>query len=1056
MEKVPLKTVLRNFLDHYQKLEKSFSDKKIAIAEIKKNGRETPPPLSLYDQEYIKLKELTEFLKNDPNYPMHEGQSDVNRKKNRYKDILPYDQSRVILSEYPGVPGSDYINANYVRGSSGNQRAYIASQGPLPNTLVDFWRMIWETDILVIVMACNEREAGKYKCEPYWPIHSEEKQQYGNITVEHVKWRQVCPDFLVRTFRVIADNEERTICQFHYTTWPDHGVPISVHPILELVRLMRDVQSSESRPILVHCSAGCGRTGTICSIDYVWALLRTGKLREDFSLYDIIRDMRRQRTSMVQTVEQYILCYKAVATLFEQHLKLIDTHTYQNIDVDGIPIGYRQEEEGGRSSSLIVASSSSPTSLSTSSSSQEGIQSSSLEIMNQSNEDVNNITTEETSPKIMFDRIQFDSKPKIQRSQSFLENATTSSTIKDSDEVRHEKVIGRATVIRRPSIAQLRAIFDNPSNEENVQQSATSNQQSRLQRSQSIKEDIRNLNFNIQLEINQSKAQNRKSKSYTLSAAKLSVYKKHYSIGNLAFDGHQTDYNEGGSEQKSSPTMIVDDCAIAAQRITNIKNAYLECANNRIKSASNRRTISSMDHIRPSAMINQQSSNEDDSRATSTYGQRLMDESGIPNAPPKPPRTYQHIMDDSCIVRTTEGRLIVTVAQPRQSNSSDSGGFIPIGLNSQTPQYGYSNSNANNSIYEPLSNRKFHLSSPNLMATEQQMAANRHHFVEQSKNAKINVQSQGSYRDSDISTNTIYSNAISSKSFSSRPTPMAEQYSPFVNHNGQYPIDVFGNQHFQYHQAKPFILQQNFFEPIYGSTRPPYLPPRPSNLIASQTTVNCQGLIQQQPPPPRPRSISHGNFKQPNSNANYDNIYSNREICFKLPPSSTSSLVQNTNANQFAPIRIQPKENVYAEIGTLSALNLNHQSRQPPKKEGDAQTQNKVQPEANSSAKNSIPFSSKIRSVFNLFRLRSSSKQSSENSNSMITSTVTNTTNVTDLKQCNLIGSIPSSTSQNLNGSKLSSINAGEGQAINPGNGQPMSRPPHSHRFQVPTQWTQV
>lgn len=87
------------------------------------------------------------------------------------------------LSEYPGVPGSDYINANYVRGSSGNQRAYIASQGPLPNTLVDFWRMIWETDVLVIVMACNEREAGKYKCEPYWPqTPQDEKQQYGNMT----------------------------------------------------------------------------------------------------------------------------------------------------------------------------------------------------------------------------------------------------------------------------------------------------------------------------------------------------------------------------------------------------------------------------------------------------------------------------------------------------------------------------------------------------------------------------------------------------------------------------------------------------------------------------------------------------------------------------------------------------------------------------------------------------------------------------------------------------------------------------------------------------------
>jgi len=99
-------------------------------------------------------------------------------------------------------------------------------------------------------------------------------------TATLIKWRQVCPDFLVRTFKVKSDSEERIVCQFHYTTWPDHGVPSSVQPILELVRLMRDVQASEARPILVHCSAGCGRTGTICSIDYVWALLRTGKLKK--------------------------------------------------------------------------------------------------------------------------------------------------------------------------------------------------------------------------------------------------------------------------------------------------------------------------------------------------------------------------------------------------------------------------------------------------------------------------------------------------------------------------------------------------------------------------------------------------------------------------------------------------------------------------------------------------------------------------------------------------------------------------------------------------------
>ncbi len=107
------------------------------------------------------------------------------------------------------------------------------------------------------------------------------------ITVELVKWRQVCPDFLVRTLKVTADSTERTVCQFHYQTWPDHGVPTSVHPILELVRLMRDVQTSEARPILIHCSAGGGRTGTICSIDYVWALLRTGKLREGIESLNI-------------------------------------------------------------------------------------------------------------------------------------------------------------------------------------------------------------------------------------------------------------------------------------------------------------------------------------------------------------------------------------------------------------------------------------------------------------------------------------------------------------------------------------------------------------------------------------------------------------------------------------------------------------------------------------------------------------------------------------------------------------------------------------------------
>ena len=177
-------------------------------------------------------------------------------------------------------------------------------------------------------------------------------------SVKLVKWRNVCPDFLVRTLEIRQDAVVRTVIQFHYGSWPDHGVPAAVTPILELVRLMRDVQATETRAILVHCSAGCGRTGTICSIDYVWQLLRAGKLDADFSLYTIIYEMRKQRIAMVQTLEQYMLCYKAVAALFEQQLKIIDAHTYENLDEDGEPLFLRSlsVQSNSSSSDLLVNS----------------------------------------------------------------------------------------------------------------------------------------------------------------------------------------------------------------------------------------------------------------------------------------------------------------------------------------------------------------------------------------------------------------------------------------------------------------------------------------------------------------------------------------------------------------------------------------------------------------------------------------------------------------------------------------------------------------------------
>ncbi|XP_042871197.1 uncharacterized protein LOC122252668 isoform X2 [Penaeus japonicus] len=328
--KLPLRTILQNFINHVDTLEAKRTE-----------GDDQ------YEQEFQDLKLLTESLKGRPEYCCLEGEKDVNRRKNRYKDILPYDYTRVVVSSFPGVPGSDYINGNYIRGASGS-RAYIASQGPLPHTTADFWRMVVECEVQVIIMASNETEGGKHKCECYWVNSQNEERQFGNVTVSFVKARQVCPDFMVRTLKIRYPTDsgktERTICQFHYVLWPDHGVPETVRPLLDMVRLVRDCQASETLPVLVHCSAGCGRTGTICAIDYVWGLLRAGRLTENLNLFGLVKEMRRQRVAMVQTREQYILLHRAVRELFKERLKVIDAHPYENIATDGTPLILREKE----------------------------------------------------------------------------------------------------------------------------------------------------------------------------------------------------------------------------------------------------------------------------------------------------------------------------------------------------------------------------------------------------------------------------------------------------------------------------------------------------------------------------------------------------------------------------------------------------------------------------------------------------------------------------------------------------------------------------------------
>ncbi|XP_045402805.1 tyrosine-protein phosphatase non-receptor type 22 isoform X1 [Lemur catta] len=271
--------------------------------------------------EFLKLKRQSTKYKADKTYPTTVAERPKNIKKNRYKDILPYDYSRVALSLITSDEDSSYINANFIKGVYG-PKAYIATQGPLSSTLLDFWRMIWEYSVLIIVMACMEFEMGKKKCERYWADPGEMQLQFGpfSISCEAEKRKS---DYVIRTLKAKFNSETRTIYQFHYKNWPDHDVPSSIDPILELIWDVRCYQEDDSVPICVHCSAGCGRTGVICAIDYTWMLLKDGIIPENFSVFNLIQEMRTQRPSLVQTQEQYELVYNAVLELFKRQMDII-------------------------------------------------------------------------------------------------------------------------------------------------------------------------------------------------------------------------------------------------------------------------------------------------------------------------------------------------------------------------------------------------------------------------------------------------------------------------------------------------------------------------------------------------------------------------------------------------------------------------------------------------------------------------------------------------------------------------------------------------------------
>ncbi|KAJ8338954.1 hypothetical protein SKAU_G00357400 [Synaphobranchus kaupii] len=233
------------------------------------------------------------------------GQTQENKKKNRYKNIVPFDTTRVILGKDGG-----YINANFINMLVKDEAfMFIACQGPLPTTLADFWQMVWEQKSNVIAMMTQEVEGGKVKCQRYWPDTPKTPEMVDDRLQLTLVKDQHLDNFVIRLIEVkdVQTNEFQNVTHLNYTGWPDHGTPTQPEQLLTFISFMRHIH--QSGPIITHCSAGIGRSGTLICIDVVLGLISKDA---DFDISDVVRSMRLQRHGMVQTEEQYIFCYQVI------------------------------------------------------------------------------------------------------------------------------------------------------------------------------------------------------------------------------------------------------------------------------------------------------------------------------------------------------------------------------------------------------------------------------------------------------------------------------------------------------------------------------------------------------------------------------------------------------------------------------------------------------------------------------------------------------------------------------------------------------------------------
>ncbi|XP_035734056.1 tyrosine-protein phosphatase non-receptor type 9-like isoform X2 [Vespa mandarinia] len=295
------------------------------------------------------VAEYVEIRQRPPDGSFNNAKLRPNQSKNRYTDVLCYDHSRVCLSQVDGDATSDYINANFVDGYK-QKNAFINTQGPLPKTCGDFWRMIWEQQTLVIVMTTRVVERGRTKCAQYWGPEPGDEVQAGGFTVTTLEV-DINPDYTI-SMLLLTNNktdETREVCHMLYTAWPDYGVPQSARALLQFLSLVRQQQNKllasrgdtwaghpRGPPIVVHCSAGIGRTGTFCTLDICISRL------EDTGTVDIrgtVEKIRAQRAYSIQMPDQYVFCHRALAEyalsrgmLSSQHLAMLPPTVEEDSD----------------------------------------------------------------------------------------------------------------------------------------------------------------------------------------------------------------------------------------------------------------------------------------------------------------------------------------------------------------------------------------------------------------------------------------------------------------------------------------------------------------------------------------------------------------------------------------------------------------------------------------------------------------------------------------------------------------------------------------------------